>query len=258
MTMTRGQLPRTTVRGVRKRSVGGWDVRLDGPDPIGYLQITEITASTPHELRKWARQLESEGNRALVLDLRGLHGTSLHPTVILADALLDRGTIGRVRTLQGETTYQADPDTLFRGWPLVVLVDFTTSGTAEWLAAALQDNRRAVLVGTPTNSTRAVPGDAVVRSTVPVGDGAWSVTLVTGCLQRGDGRPLSFFGRSLVGMTSEQRTKVGVHPDHAIDGDSRGRAGFMVPTRPPQEPSSATDPALRKAIQVLGSSLRKP
>ena len=256
MTMTRGQLPRTTVRGVRKRSAGGWDVRLDGPDPIGYLHITDILASTPHELRKWARQLDSEGIRALVLDLRGLQATSLHPTVILADALLDRGSIGRVRTLQGETTYQADPDALFRGWPLVVLVDFTTSGTAEWLAAALQDNRRAVLVGTPTTSSKTVPGEAVVRSTVPVGDGAWSVTLVTGCLQRGDGRSLSLFGRSLVALMPDERKKVGVHPDHAIDEDSRGRAVLMAPVRLPQEPISANDPALRKAIQLLGSSLK--
>jgi hypothetical protein len=93
-----------------------------------------------------------------------------------------------------------------------------------------------------------------VRSSVPVGDGAWSVTLVTGCLHRGDGRSLSLFGRSLAAMTPDERKKVGVHPDHAIDDDSRARTVLVVPKRPPQEPSSATDPALRKAIQVLGSS----
>jgi carboxyl-terminal processing protease len=188
-TITRGQLPRKTVRGVRKQSSGGWDVRLDGPDPIGYLRITEITASTPRELHTLAHQLESEGARALVLDIRGLSAETLHSTVLVADALLDHGCIGRIATAQGETKYQADSDALFQDWPLVVLIDASTAGTAEWLAAALQDNHRAVLVGTPTSSARGMPGVGV-QSTIPVGDGAWSLILTTGRLERGDGRPL--------------------------------------------------------------------
>ncbi|MGO9465680.1 MAG: S41 family peptidase [Isosphaeraceae bacterium] len=187
--ITRGRLPRDTVRGTRKRSSGGWDVRLEGPDPIGYLQITEITGSTPHELRKFAQQLESDRARALVLDLRGLSTDNLHPTVLLADALLDHGCIGRIETAHGETQYRADTDALLQGWPLVVLIDGQTGGTAEWLAAALQDNHRAVLVGMPSSSAWGMPG-AGVQSTIPVGDSAWSITLTTGRLERGDGRPL--------------------------------------------------------------------
>src|SRR5207302_3043941 len=53
--ITRGQLPHPTITGVRKRPSGDWDVRLDGPDPMGYLKVTEIAASTPHELRKLAQ-----------------------------------------------------------------------------------------------------------------------------------------------------------------------------------------------------------
>ena len=137
----------------------------------------------------------------MILDLRGptMHAKAVHPAVLLADCLLERGVIGRVRTAQGEVTYQADSDALFRGWPIVALVDPSTSGTAEWLAAALQDNRRAVIVGSPTRGARRViptNGDAVelsadVRSRVPVGDGSWSIELTTGRLERGDGRLLS-------------------------------------------------------------------
>jgi carboxyl-terminal processing protease len=266
MTLTRGQLPRTTVKGVRKRSSGGWDVRLEGADAVGYLRITEMTASTPHELRKMARQLESEGVRSLVIDLRGpLHGNAIHPAVLLADALLDRGPIGRVRTTQGEETYQADPDALFRGWPMAVLVDSTTSGTAEWVAAALQDNRRAVVVGMPTSSSRSVPGDAVVTSTVPFGDGTWLATLVTGCLERADGRPLSFFGRSQVlRLPASARTQVGVHPDHVILDYPQEAMKPPSPGQPvsakrvePSEPRVGSDPVLRRAVEVLQDSRRK-
>ncbi len=184
-------------RVVRKRSSGGWDVRLDGPDPIGYLRITEMLGSTPHELRKMVPQLESEGDRALILDLRGLRSDSVHTAVLLADSLLESGPIGRVKTARGETTYQADADAIFRGWPLAVLVDVNTAGAAEWLAAALQDNHRAVIVGSPTMSARINPGPGFVKSTIPVGDGRLSVSLATGSLERGDGRPLSLFDRPL-------------------------------------------------------------
>ncbi len=150
--ITRGQLPRTTIVGFGASPADDGKLRLGVPDRIGYLKITEITASTPHELRKLAQRMEGEGIRALVLDLRGIRsgGSGVHPTVLLADSLLERGAIGRVRTARGETTYQADADALFRGWPIAVLADQDTSGTAEWLVAALQDNHRAVIVGSPT------------------------------------------------------------------------------------------------------------
>ena len=147
MTITRGQLPHATVEGVRKWPDGGWDVRFDGlHDPIGYLKITEIAASTPHELRKMApatRDAGSSGARSSTCAASS-RTNPVHPAVLLADCLLDHGPIGRVRTARGETTYQADSDALFRGWPIAVLVDANTSGTAEWLAAALQDNHRAI------------------------------------------------------------------------------------------------------------------
>ena len=153
----RGQHPHESLRGVHKRSGGGWSFRLEGPEPIAYVKINDLVGSTPHELRKVAQQLESEGLRALVLDLRTLDGRSAHTTVLVADSLLESGVIGRIRTNKGETTYHAEPEAIFRGWPLAVLVAGTTRGTAEWLAAALQDNRRAIVVGSPTNERGSTP-----------------------------------------------------------------------------------------------------
>ena len=147
MKVTRCQLPRATIEGVHVQSDG-----LSGP--IGYLKIMDISASTPHDLRKVAQQLESQGARALIIDLRVRPASGVHPAVLLADCLLEQGPIGRVRTSRGETNYQADSDALFRGWPIAVLVNMNTSGSAEWLAAALQDNHRATIIGTPTRGGR--------------------------------------------------------------------------------------------------------
>jgi hypothetical protein len=169
----------------------------------------------------------------MVLDLRGLSTDNLHPTVLVADSLLDHGCIGGIETAHGETQYQADSDVLFREWPLVVLIDGVTAGTAEWLAAALQDNHRAVLVGLPSASALGMLG-AGVQSTIPVGDGAWSIVLTTGRLERGDGRPL---GLEAAGAPGRDRNFAVQPPD----------AG---------EAARAAQPVLARALSKDGSTLK--
>jgi carboxyl-terminal processing protease len=283
-----GRLLTPTVLGMGQGPASDGKVRLDGPDPIGYIRINAITASTPHELRKRAREMEGQGLRALVLDLRGSGGreSDVHPAVLLADSLLERGAIGRVRTVRGETTYRAESDALFRGWPIAVLVDQGTSGTAEWLVAALQDNHWAVVVGSPTaGAYRMEPIDglvmaysregtfeyeATVRTTIPVGDGRWSVAMVTGYLERGDGRPLAdLSGAAPDASASREPSRGGVQPDHMIPSarrrpDAIGGPNSLrrwpakkaeAPSKPADKPGTAPDPILDAARQVLHKAL---
>ena len=257
-TITRGQHARETITGRRKRSAGGWDVRLSDSEPIGYLHINEMMGSTPHELRKMALQLEGEGIKALVLDLRGLRTNSVHTAMLLADSLLERGVIGRIRTSQGETTYQSDPDALFRGWPLAVLVDDTTSGAAEWLAAALEDNRRAVLVDTPTSSTRGNPGYGVVTSLIPVSSSEWSVSLATGILERGNGKPVSHFDQIIPTLVKRARKVVdGARRDGLIAKNEGGPISGATNLRTAEKARNSPDPTEAKALELLRKSLKK-
>jgi carboxyl-terminal processing protease len=279
--ITRGQLPRASVEGIAKRSSGDWEVRISASDPIGYLRITEIMASTPHELRKLARQLENDDVHAVVLDLRGLGGSSVHPAVLLADCLLEGGTIGRVRTAQGETTYQADRDVLFRGWPLAVLVNAGTSGAGEWLAAAIQDNRRGILVGTPTagalrsSHRRALPIHlrTDITSRVAIGDGSMSIELATGRLERGDGRLLSPTFPTEAANSEEgtmlgsadmpprgskpAEVKTGVRPDHEAKETAQMRLPRPGVRAERSQPSVSEDDAIRKACQLLRDAMKK-
>jgi carboxyl-terminal processing protease len=272
-TIRRGQHARATVLGARKRPAGGWDYRLDGFAPIAYLRIVEISASTPHELRRIAQQLENQGNLGVVLDLRGLSGQSVHPAVMLADMLIAGGTIGRVQTIERETTFQADPDALFRTFPVAVLVDPGTRGTAEWIAAALQDNHRAMIVGTPTFSAMNANEPRTsqwtdMKSRVSVGDGTWAIELTTGRLKRGDGRPIStevqgnqpeFLGirRNSVDL---DKVTTGIKPDHIVPTDGTGqsmRAPYRFRQAPGQEPKSDNDVFLLEAVRLLRQSLQK-
>ncbi len=184
--MTRGRLFRPTVQGLSPLPEKRWAVRFDGPAPIGYLKITEVSGSTPQELRAFAAQLESEGVKALVLDLRETDSSQFHPTVLVADALLDGGVIGRVKSVDGEKVYRAEPDALFRGWPIAVLVDGCHQPGVAWLGEALRDNRRATVLGEP-----ALLSDPTIQEMVPLPGGEWSVRLATGRLERGDGQPLA-------------------------------------------------------------------
>jgi carboxyl-terminal processing protease len=248
-TIVRGQHPRQSIRGWRKKANGEWDYRMPGSAAIAYVQLSEFVGSTPHELRKLAAQLERDRTRAIVVDLRGVWSTSVHTALLIADSLLEHGSIGRVRTSHGETTYHADADALFREWPMAVLVDRNTSGASEWLAAALQDNNRAAVIGAPTLSASINPGNAVVKTSLPLTGGEWSLSLATGVLERANGTPLSLFDRSMPTMIRGAQAKAaGVHPDHLVNENSAGRAP-RVPTSP--------DRVEKKAVELLEQSLKK-
>jgi carboxyl-terminal processing protease len=255
----RGQHPRPTILGWRRAATGDWDFRMSDSDPIAYLRVNEMAGSTPHELRKIAAKLEGQGIKAIVFDLRGRLSNSTHTAVLLADSLLDHGTIGRVRTSHGETFYQADPDAIFRGWPIAVLVDSKTSGAAEWLAAAIQDNQRGIVIGSPTLSARVNPGYALVTSFVQVGKSEWFLSLATGILERGDGRPVSAFDRSIPTVIREPTNKsTGVHPNHQIaenEAAVQNSLGQFVVI--PDKAGSAPDAAQRRALEELRRLLKK-
>jgi carboxyl-terminal processing protease len=266
-TITRGQHARSTVQGVRKRSAGVWDCRLDASAAIAYLRINEITASTPHDLRKLAAQVERQGNQAIVIDLRSVGGMSIHPAVMLADTLLADGVIGRMQTAEREVTFRADSDALFRSLPIAVLVDQFTSGTAEWIVAALQDNHRAMIVGRPTFSAMtAIQGGISrrtdVRSKVSLGDGSGAIELITGRLERGDGRRISSdpdAARPVVADSARKEVTTGVKPDHIV-GNAGERPQGSIPSRPRRNPDqkvdTASDEVLDKAVRLLRQSLQ--
>ncbi|GAC1452020.1 MAG: hypothetical protein NVSMB9_37020 [Isosphaeraceae bacterium] len=215
--MTRAPLPHKTISGPGE----GESLRLEGPDPIGYVKIHDMLASTPRELRELAARMELEELKALVIDLRkvGQGQGDLHSAVLLADELMDGGTIGRVRMADRVVIHSAEPGALFRDWPMVVLVDEKTQGHAEWLAAALQDSQRASIVG------RRTAGLGETLSSVPVGKTGWGASLATGLLERWDGRPLGYFperGRPIFADLDAQGEKLpkkfvlGVTPDVVV------------------------------------------
>jgi carboxyl-terminal processing protease len=183
--VTRGPVIFDAVEGLTRDREGKWDFRIEPHLPIGYVRIRQVNGSAVHELRRLEGQFRAEGVAAVILDFRSTSSSDVHHAVLLADALLDGGTIGRLRSSNGQIReFQADRDCLFRGWPLAILIDRTTSGGGEWIAAALQDNRAGLVVGESS------AGNESCHTIVHVPGENLSLQLPTGTFERPHRKPM--------------------------------------------------------------------
>ena len=124
---------------------------VDPAAGVGYVQLSGFQKTSTEELRKAIADLERQGMRHLVLDLRGNPGGLLNIAVEIADLFLDRGVIvtTRGRATNQSAVYSAHPGSLWR-MPTSVLVDHDSASASEILAGALKENRRAVILGERT------------------------------------------------------------------------------------------------------------
>jgi carboxyl-terminal processing protease len=158
----------TLVREViRVASVKGTRYVADG---IGYIRITDFSEPTASMLLDAIRKLSSEQSlKALVLDLRNNPGGLLSSAIRCSELFLEKNSLIVSTRGRGDNPRQvpafssgAAHYTLF---PMVVLVNGGSASAAEILAGALQDNKRAVLVGEPTF------GKGSVQNVIPLEDG---------------------------------------------------------------------------------------
>lgn len=146
------------------------DMPVGGAPPIDDGHARSFTGRA---FRTAVAQLEQDGLRALIIDLRGNGGGSLSAAIEVADCFLDpRGDDGTliVAVDSRNPAHQARhlaraPSTLGR-YPLVVLIDGDSASSAEIVAAALRDHQRAILVGSPSR------GKASVQQLFLLGDGS--------------------------------------------------------------------------------------
>lgn len=148
---------------------------LDPERGIAYLAITSFSKETPAEFDRWVAVLQAQGMRALVLDVRGNLGGVLHSAVRIANRFLDRGLIVSTEGRGEPTRYDAlRAEATLAALPLALLVDADTASASEVLAGAVQDHRRAVLVGGKTY------GKGMVQQVRAFGDDEAEVRLTTG------------------------------------------------------------------------------
>ncbi|OGI46273.1 MAG: peptidase S41 [Candidatus Muproteobacteria bacterium RBG_16_65_34] len=158
----------------------------------GYVRITQFQQTTDKSLVESVKKLEQESHGALkglVLDLRNNPGGVLNGAVAVSDAFLDKGLIvyteGRVA--DSKLKYSATPGDLLRGAPMVVLVNGGSASASEIVAGALQDHKRAVVLGTRSF------GKGSVQTIVPISNGA-ALKLTTARYYTPNGRSIQASG----------------------------------------------------------------
>jgi carboxyl-terminal processing protease len=248
--MTRAVVPFDTALGYRRTGEQSWQYRPDPAQPIAYVRLESVKVSTLHDLRRVERQLQADGAKALVLDLRECADVGeLAHAALVADGLLDGGLMWRVRGPRDQVKDQhADRDCLFRGWPMALLVNDTTQGTGCLaVAAALQDNHRVVVVGQPT------PWAGLVRSLFPLPDSQAAMILTTGVLER---------PASAREPADTARRLWGLQPDHVVPVHREKSLAIMTWQRQQESPDAPTsnaqppdDAQLAKALELLQAAL---
>ncbi len=138
-----------------------------GPDPVGVIQTYSLAKGRVAEIAAKVQELQKQGAKRFVLDLRLCAVGNPEEGVALANLFLDQGLITYV---QGQKMPRADSQAsaskMITKAPLAVIVNRGTAGAAEVAAAALLDSKRADVVGERTY------GDAAIRKPVPMEDGS--------------------------------------------------------------------------------------
>ena len=143
---------------------------------VGYLRITTFNEQTDTGIKREIGKLKSElGDKmiGLVLDLRRNPGGLLDQAIKVSDAFLERGEIvsTRGRNEADAQRYNATPGDMINGLPMVVLINGGSASASEIVAGALQDHRRAVIMGTQSF------GKGSVQTIIPLsGHGAMRLT----------------------------------------------------------------------------------
>lgn len=173
--------------------------RVDGD--VGYLRVISFTEKTFDDLQaaiaKIKKQVPADQLKGYVLDLRLNPGGLLDQAIYVSDAFLQKGEIVSTRSRDPEDTrrFNATPGDLTDGKPLIVLVNGGSASASEIVAGALQDLKRATVVGTRSF------GKGSVQTIIPMGD--------KGALRLTTALYYTPSGRSIQGT--------GIHPDITVE-----------------------------------------
>ncbi|MBW1681795.1 MAG: S41 family peptidase [Deltaproteobacteria bacterium] len=136
---------------------------------IGYVRVMHFRTNTSSDLRKALEEIEKGRQvKGLVLDLRNNPGGLLMQAAEVADLFLDAGLIVSTRGRKSgqNLTLSAHKDLKERTYPIIVLVNGGSASASEIVAGALQDNKRALILGTRTF------GKGSVQTILPLSDGS--------------------------------------------------------------------------------------
>jgi carboxyl-terminal processing protease len=219
---------------------------------IFYLRVAGFDSGTPAALTNAVQELRQRaGNKVIgfILDLRNNPGGAFEAAIGVADAFIDKGDIVIIRGRKPATLKRISvtPGDIAQGLPIVALINGGTAREAELVAAGLQDNRRAVLVGTRSF------GESSIESVIPLqGNGA--IRLTTARFLTPSGQRIQ--GKGLTPDLTVMPLKLSKLPqrDRMREADLRGALKNTDPVPAGGKDSGGKDSAPSLATADIGSA----
>ena len=243
------------VRSVRMRTEG---------DDIGYIRVTQFNEQTSDGLRKAisdiTAQIQNDKLKGYVLDLRNNPGGLLDQAISVSDAFLERGEIVSTRGRNAEETqrYSARAGDLTKNKPIIVLINGGSASASEIVAGALQDHKRATILGTRSF------GKGSVQTIIPLGNNNGALRLTTARYYTPSGKSIQ-----AKGIVPEIEVLQDVPDELKARSDTKGEASLRghLKTQEGEEktgsqsyipPEQKNDKALNMALELLRGTKTNP
>jgi carboxyl-terminal processing protease len=246
---------RIQVRSVR--------TKVEGSD-VGYIRITQFSEQTTNGIRTAIRQITSQipdnELKGYVIDLRNNPGGLLDQAISVSGAFLDRGEIVSVRGRDPEDSerFNARSGDLTKGKPVIVLVNGGSASASEIVAGALQDHRRATLVGTRSF------GKGSVQTIIPLGSGNGALRLTTARYFTPSGRSIQARGISpdievLQDVPEAAKARmVEIEGESSLRGHLKGEGAEEAGSQSYVPADEKDDKALAMALELLRGTKTNP
>lgn len=195
---------------------------------IGYIRLNQFSANASKEMKDAIQNLEAKKVSGYILDLRGNPGGLLYASIEIAQMWMNKGTIVFTIDRQGTQDKQVANGSALTNKPLVVLVDKGSASASEILSGALQDNKRAILVGNQTF------GKGLVQSVQPLKSGS-GLAVTIAKYHTPSGKDIN---------------KHGIDPDVKVELTDAQRQDLWLRER--DKLGTLADPQFAKAVELLG------
>ena len=239
------------VKAVRSHSEG---------DDVGYIRITQFNEQTTDNLKKAITDLTSQLGpdkvKGFVIDLRNNPGGLLDQAISVSDAFLDKGEIVSTRGRNAEETqrFNARPGDLTKGKPVIVLINGGSASASEIVAGALQDHKRATLVGTRSF------GKGSVQTIIPLGVGNGALRLTTARYFTPSGRSIQAKGiepdiKVLQDVLDNLKAQTDVKGEASLRGHLKAEGSEEPGSQSYVPPDEKDDRALNEALDLLRGTI---